>query len=389
MRLGILEEFKCAAESCPDDCCHGWQIHVDADTIAKWRSLPVEPLSQKMNSAVSAKGQDHYLQRLENGHCAFLVGGLCVIQNEYGHAYLPRTCQDYPRVTVGRASAPVASAYLSCPEIVRLMLTLAPGSKLFGHDPGDGDSPPLSALDQHYTEKLLQGFISGILGREDVSLGEALYQIAAILSGLLSADSFKRQQSQLERLVTDVEEQGRLFSSARKAWRNRQLTVNAEQAGQFWRVVLSTCRVLNESDWVKRVNNAGLMPLLEAGARSEREVYLKVMQLYKQSPAMIPEVQLGLRRYLQVKLVNHGFPLATHRSQLISTFLECAIACAQISFLMRLPGEESGVAQHALTDIIYKVERALVHNNQLPDILSRNPVLQALDNYSALFMALR
>ncbi|WP_134081045.1 flagellin lysine-N-methylase [Thiohalophilus thiocyanatoxydans] len=386
MKFVVLEKFECAAGDCPDDCCHGWRIDVDPSTLAGWRDLPQTALTRKMQAALQEEAGESYLQRRDDGCCTFLADGLCEIQKQFGHETLPRTCREYPRVSVGRASSPVASAYLSCPEVVRLLLELPPDTALFTSTDSTAEQATPSRFDPHYAEKLLDRFIATLLDDSQVMPGEVLYQIAITLSGLLSRDTFDQTLGQLEKLQDDAVETQKLVAKTRKAFRNRQLNVNREQAGHFWHAVMTLCRVCREPDWLEAVSRSGL-ELTGGEANAPRKVYANVTELWRRSNTLAPSLQAGIKRYLQVKLVNHGFPMAVHRNQLVSTFLECAIATMQIIYLSRLHGLDKDPTRSDLSQIIYKVERAMVHNDVIEEVLNRQPeLLHSLGSYAPVFL---
>ncbi|MFP4611673.1 MAG: flagellin lysine-N-methylase [Thiohalophilus sp.] len=386
MKFVVLDIFECAADACPDDCCHGWRIDVDERTRIAWQDLPQTPLTGKIHGALLGEAGEFHLQRRDDGRCTFLVDGLCEIQKNLGHGLIPQTCRDYPRVAVGRASAPIASAYLSCPEIVRLLLELPDEAELFvATESGEiGEGRP-SRFDSRYIEKLFDRLINDLLRHPRSTVGDVLYHCAVILSGLLVRTSFERTVRQLEELQDNSEEQTRLIASTRKAFRKRQLNTGREQAGRFWHVVMSLCRVCHEPDWQDAVTRAGLAPVADAPG-DPRQIDSHVRQLWRKTGELPPFVQSSMKRYLKVKLVNHGFPLAVHQNELIQTFLECGIATMQILYLTRLRALDGTVTQADMETIIYKVERAMVHNDKIEDVLNRNPELESLDSYAALFL---
>lgn len=73
--------------------------------------------------------------------CVKLEGGRCGIQKNHGDAFLGDACHFYPRVTRALGDEVVMTATMSCPEIVRLMLSEAtPNDK----EPAEADRLPQS-----------------------------------------------------------------------------------------------------------------------------------------------------------------------------------------------------------------------------------------------------
>lgn len=111
--------FVCLAGSCPDTCCKGWDIAVDDETLAFYRSLKSDSITK--NIIVDEDG-DHVL-KFVNGVCPFLDSGkLCGIQKQYGAERICRACREFPRITQDYTEFEERLLTLACPEAARLMI---------------------------------------------------------------------------------------------------------------------------------------------------------------------------------------------------------------------------------------------------------------------------
>ena len=116
--------FSCLAGACPDTCCKDWEVAVDTDTAALYRSLNGK-LGCRIRDALVTDEDGDLVLRHEAGACPLLdrESGLCSVQSALGHGALCRVCREYPRLTQDFTSFREHSLSLSCPEAARLILT--------------------------------------------------------------------------------------------------------------------------------------------------------------------------------------------------------------------------------------------------------------------------
>lgn len=117
----FAEGFECAAGACPDTCCQGWEIVVDADTLEYYRSLNSDLGAQAL--AAIRPGEEPILRFGENGRCVLQEkDGLCKLQKALGEQALCRVCRTYPRFVRQYGALRETGVSLSCPEAVRRLL---------------------------------------------------------------------------------------------------------------------------------------------------------------------------------------------------------------------------------------------------------------------------
>lgn len=119
--LSFYSKFQCAMGSCPNTCCHGWQIVLDHDTVQKYmekkgrQGLWLRSSLTSHNGAILFKGSRR--------KCPFLSKDLlCKIQLSLGEEYLSDVCRIFPRQRINYGYFAEESLFLACPQVCRLFL---------------------------------------------------------------------------------------------------------------------------------------------------------------------------------------------------------------------------------------------------------------------------
>lgn len=89
-------KFFCIAERCKHNCCIGWEIDIDADTLTFYQTVKGE-LGDRLKQNISLDETPHF--RLgESERCPFLnEQNLCDLILELGEDHLCQICTDHPR----------------------------------------------------------------------------------------------------------------------------------------------------------------------------------------------------------------------------------------------------------------------------------------------------
>lgn len=89
-------DFKCIADKCRHNCCIGWEIEIDNDTLEKYKSIDGD-FGIRLKSNIEFNESPHFkLDREER--CPFLnSSGLCDIIANFGEGMLCQICADHPR----------------------------------------------------------------------------------------------------------------------------------------------------------------------------------------------------------------------------------------------------------------------------------------------------
>ena len=89
-------EFKCIADKCTDNCCIGWEIDLDSDTLSKYRKCKGY-MRERLNRGIKEGNPAHFILT-DTDRCPFLNDmGLCDIISELGEDHLTEICREHPR----------------------------------------------------------------------------------------------------------------------------------------------------------------------------------------------------------------------------------------------------------------------------------------------------
>jgi len=114
-------QFKCIADRCRHNCCIGWEIDIDEDTYALYRSQS-GPLANRLKNCISPIDTPHFILD-EQERCPFLSdNGLCDIITYLGEDHLCDICADHPRFRNAFSSHTEMGLGLCCEAAAALIL---------------------------------------------------------------------------------------------------------------------------------------------------------------------------------------------------------------------------------------------------------------------------
>ena len=132
-----FDTFRCIADRCPDSCCKEWDVQVDPEFAAYYRSLP-GALGDRLRSVLKDEDGEVYMI-IEDGRCPmWRQDGLCRLQAELGEEALCKTCREFPRLTHDYGDFVELGLELSCPEAARIILSSVPALAVQSEVPGGG-----------------------------------------------------------------------------------------------------------------------------------------------------------------------------------------------------------------------------------------------------------
>ena len=121
-----FDSFRCIAGACPDSCCKEWDVQVDEDAAAFYRSLP-GPLGDCLRQVLKDEDGKTVMTIIDRRCPMWRIDGLCEIQARLGHEALCKTCRDFPRLTHDYGDFIEYGLELSCPEAARIILSAPAG----------------------------------------------------------------------------------------------------------------------------------------------------------------------------------------------------------------------------------------------------------------------
>ena len=115
------KKFSCIADKCKHNCCIGWEIDVDEETLVKYNALST-PLGERIRNNI--EGNPPHFVLGENERCPFLnKSNLCDIISEKGETYLCEICKLHPRFRNFYTDFYETGLGLCCEEAVRIILS--------------------------------------------------------------------------------------------------------------------------------------------------------------------------------------------------------------------------------------------------------------------------
>lgn len=89
--------FRCIAAACKHSCCVGWEIDVDADTLAYYDTVTGET-GKRLRASIDREADPPCFRFTPDERCPFLnESGLCDLITELGESSLCHICDDHPR----------------------------------------------------------------------------------------------------------------------------------------------------------------------------------------------------------------------------------------------------------------------------------------------------
>lgn len=176
------KKFQCIAGDCPDTCCAGWEIPVDAASEKRYR-VAVKSGAVK-NKEFVRKLKKHVRDgRIisEDVTCPFLNrDGLCEMYIELGPDSLCHTCARHPRHMEDYGNLREMVLLLSCPEVARLVLEENDGGFYVRNYPERRGN--MDGIDEELLTLLLQmrELIWTIIKDETVSVNQRMAYVLAL-----------------------------------------------------------------------------------------------------------------------------------------------------------------------------------------------------------------
>ena len=116
------KDFSCIKGECRHNCCIGWEIDVDDDTLKKYRAVS-DGFGESLSKNISCDGQAHFVLS-ENERCPFLNSdNLCDIIINLGEGHLCQICDMHPRFRNELPDRVEVGLGLCCEAAGRLILS--------------------------------------------------------------------------------------------------------------------------------------------------------------------------------------------------------------------------------------------------------------------------
>lgn len=128
--------FRCIADKCRHNCCIGWEIDIDSDTLLLYNSID-NPFGSKLKRNISTEPVPHFILG-DGDRCPFLnEKGLCDIITELGDGALCDICNDHPRYRNHFDDRVEMGLGLCCEEAARIILSKKSATYLIDAETGE------------------------------------------------------------------------------------------------------------------------------------------------------------------------------------------------------------------------------------------------------------
>lgn len=120
-------KFKCIADKCKHNCCIGWEIDIDADTMDYYKQIGIDKIEYT--------GDVPHFKLCEDDRCPYLLqNGLCEIISRFGEDALCDICADHPRFRNFYENFTETGLGLCCEEASRIILNEKESFSLVGEE---------------------------------------------------------------------------------------------------------------------------------------------------------------------------------------------------------------------------------------------------------------
>jgi len=217
-------DFSCIADLCRHSCCKGWEIDIDAESLARYREIPGE-MGKELRENIIDDGETAQFRLSEEERCPFLnERGLCRLILNLGEESLCQICTDHPRFRNFFSDRTEIGLGLCCEAACHLILNRKNPVKLITLQEG-GASERLTEAE---TEVLaVREKLFGILQDRTKPLKERIRQVKTLLDVPEEYD-WKREGKKLLELERMDEDWTALLTELRENPHPKSVPENSE-----------------------------------------------------------------------------------------------------------------------------------------------------------------
>ena len=140
-------DFYCIADQCNHNCCIGWEIDIDDDTLDYYNSISGD-FAIRLKNSITQERETSFFKLKEDEHCPFLNKyNLCDIILTLGENALCQICTDHPRFRNYYDFHTELGLGLTCEAASKLILTNKNKFQLINDATGDIFTPSDNAND--------------------------------------------------------------------------------------------------------------------------------------------------------------------------------------------------------------------------------------------------
>lgn len=160
IKPNYYDSFKCVASKCTHNCCIGWEIDIDENTLERYENLCGE-IAKELKQNISLNPTPHFVLAKDE-RCPFLdENNLCRLILQGGDDMLCEICKEHPRFYNDVYGITEKGLGLCCEEAARVILTANEPFELIGEN-----------LDNEFSKERLAVF--SILKNREMPLQERI-----------------------------------------------------------------------------------------------------------------------------------------------------------------------------------------------------------------------
>ena len=156
-------EFHCVASRCGHTCCAGWEIDIDAESLARYDRMPGE-FGARVRAGIR-RGETPQFRLTAGERCPLLnADNLCELILHAGEGALCQICRDHPRFRNYFSDRVEMGLGLVCEEAARLILSRPRPLRLIRLE-GSGAEAPTE--DERWLLGMAERYGMGVSGGSD------------------------------------------------------------------------------------------------------------------------------------------------------------------------------------------------------------------------------
>lgn len=187
------KKFKCIASKCRHNCCIGWEIDIDRETLERYKNVSGS-IGKKLKNCIDESGETASFILGDGDRCPFLDGdNLCQLYRSLGEESLCQICTDHPRFYNEYSDRTELGLGLCCEEAARIIINEKESFNLVETE-SDGLEPLfdeeelalsakrdnlIKAVEAEQTERLINNMLDRFLDKK-ITQGKIKYFLSTL-----------------------------------------------------------------------------------------------------------------------------------------------------------------------------------------------------------------
>ena len=231
-------KFKCIADKCRHNCCIGWEIDIDGNTLERYKAF-TDGYGKEITKTIDFTDTPHF-KLSDSDRCPHLdERGLCGIITNLGDKYLCDICREHPRFYNDTARGKAVGLGLSCEEAARIILSSDDYAEMILLGECEGEAVDVDFDVLPYIEKIYS-VLSNELLTYNAKLSE-IYEMGGNYDLIVDDDKIRALLSSLEYLREDNRELFARYKSSVTCTKNLEKLLERSLAYFVFRHLPKAC----------------------------------------------------------------------------------------------------------------------------------------------------